>query len=156
MVSFQILSKLIEWPRLGCQLNSSSIGASETNNARCCMGRFAAVISGVFGLKNWVLEEAPPPVARSPSGSSTELLKLKAEAGEECCVCLSRFEEEDEATRELPCRHLFHRACVDRWLLLSRRRTCPLCRVPIDGEPPGGVYDDDLLIWFSTFLVPGF
>nr|CAD1835692.1 unnamed protein product [Ananas comosus var. bracteatus] len=122
------------------------------------MGRFAALISGVLGLKNWVFEEAPPLVARSPSGS-TELLKLKAEAGEECCVCLSRFGE-DEATRELPCRHLFHRACVDRWLL-SCRRTCPLCRVPIhDGGPAAG-YDeeqlsDDLLIWFSTFLVPGF
>ncbi|KQJ81968.1 E3 ubiquitin-protein ligase MPSR1 [Brachypodium distachyon] len=81
----------------------------------------------------------------------------------ECCVCLSRIRA-GEATRRLPCRHAFHRDCVDRWLALCKR-TCPLCRVYVvdansrqaaaakhSGEPLA----DDLVIWFSTMLVPGF
>ncbi|XP_062185279.1 uncharacterized protein LOC133888907 [Phragmites australis] len=82
---------------------------------------------------------------------------------DECRVCLSRIRV-GEATRRLPCRHVFHRDCVDRWLA-SCKRTCPLCRVYVtDGnrrpvaakrtaESP---HADDLVIWFSTVLVPGF
>jgi hypothetical protein len=35
------------------------------------------------------------------------------------------------------CRHGFHRACVDRWLL-TRAPTCPVCRAPVaaHAEPP--------------------
>ncbi|KAL5216441.1 hypothetical protein ABZP36_007842 [Zizania latifolia] len=79
----------------------------------------------------------------------------------ECCVCLSRIRV-GEATRRLPCRHAFHRDCVDRWLV-SCRRTCPLCRVyVVDGNKPAATKHsseplaEDLVIWFSTVLVPGF
>ena len=57
------------------------------------------------------------------------------EAAEECAVCLCPFGEGDEL-RDLPCRHSFHKECIDRWLLGSpafTRRTaelpsCPLCK----------------------------
>ncbi|KAL9149036.1 hypothetical protein ABFS82_12G083800 [Erythranthe guttata] len=45
---------------------------------------------------------------------------------DECAVCLCRIEEGDEV-RELRCEHLFHRACLDRWLGYGHM-TCPLCR----------------------------
>uniref|UniRef100_A0A0D3EM43 RING-type domain-containing protein n=1 Tax=Oryza barthii TaxID=65489 RepID=A0A0D3EM43_9ORYZ len=51
--------------------------------------------------------------------------------------------------RELRCRHVFHRACLDAWLVLPRA-TCPLCRdclLPPPCEPPRSFpldyYDDD-------------
>ncbi|KAI3817144.1 hypothetical protein L1987_10933 [Smallanthus sonchifolius] len=44
----------------------------------------------------------------------------------ECAVCLSAIGE-DEDVGELRCGHLFHEACLDRWLSF-RNRTCPLCR----------------------------
>ncbi|KAL4574590.1 hypothetical protein LXL04_021424 [Taraxacum kok-saghyz] len=44
----------------------------------------------------------------------------------ECVVCLSMIGE-DEEIRELRCGHLFHEACLDRWIRF-RNRTCPLCR----------------------------
>ncbi|KAL6650256.1 hypothetical protein ACP70R_009181 [Stipagrostis hirtigluma subsp. patula] len=95
-------------------------------------------------------------------------IKIPSEASDdggssECCVCLSRIRA-GEATRRLPCRHAFHRDCVDRWLA-SCTRTCPLCRVRVvDGNrrpaPPekhaGEPLVDDMVIWFSTMLVPGF
>ncbi|KAL6896650.1 hypothetical protein ACP4OV_007222 [Aristida adscensionis] len=49
------------------------------------------------------------------------------EAAVECVVCLSGVEEGEEV-RELRCRHVFHRSCLDRWLLARPLATCPLCR----------------------------
>ncbi|XP_020196222.1 E3 ubiquitin-protein ligase RHA2A [Aegilops tauschii subsp. strangulata] len=95
--------------------------------------------------------------------SSEEAAAKQPAAGEECCVCLSRIRA-GEATRRLPCEHAFHRDCVDRWLALCKR-TCPLCRVYVaDGNgrqaaakhAGEGALADDLVIWFSTMLVPGF
>ncbi|CAN6453520.1 unnamed protein product [Victoria cruziana] len=46
-----------------------------------------------------------------------------------CAICLQDFEDGD-AVRRLPqCRHIYHGACVDRWL--SRRGSCPMCRKEI-------------------------
>lgn len=43
-----------------------------------------------------------------------------------CAICLNVLMVQDHA-RALPgCGHLFHRACIDLWLL--RQTTCPLCK----------------------------
>eukprot|EP00455_Lapot_gusevi_P044738 TRINITY_DN5631_c0_g1_i1.p1 TRINITY_DN5631_c0_g1~~TRINITY_DN5631_c0_g1_i1.p1 ORF type:complete len:181 (+),score=19.33 TRINITY_DN5631_c0_g1_i1:130-672(+) len=42
-----------------------------------------------------------------------------------CAICMNDYEENDEL-RVLPCKHLFHKACVDNWLVAQR--TCPYCR----------------------------
>ncbi|KAF9143417.1 hypothetical protein BGX30_000483 [Mortierella sp. GBA39] len=44
---------------------------------------------------------------------------------QECAICLSDFEDGDEL-RHLYCNHLFHRNCVDRWLV--RNAFCPKCK----------------------------
>ncbi|CAN4124712.1 unnamed protein product [Withania somnifera] len=44
----------------------------------------------------------------------------------ECAICLCKIED-GEQVRELNCDHLFHRACLDRWMNCGRM-TCPLCR----------------------------
>ncbi|XP_031493917.1 brassinosteroid-responsive RING protein 1 [Nymphaea colorata] len=49
------------------------------------------------------------------------------EGGESCAVCLYEFEAGDEIRRLTNCRHIFHRACLDRWMDHDQR-TCPLCR----------------------------
>ncbi|XP_020584294.1 probable E3 ubiquitin-protein ligase XERICO [Phalaenopsis equestris] len=41
-------------------------------------------------------------------------------------ICLARFEPESVVNR-LPCGHLFHQSCVERWIEY-RNNTCPLCR----------------------------
>lgn len=46
--------------------------------------------------------------------------------GSQCVICLSALMEGD-AARSLPgCGYVFHRACIDLWLL--RRTICPLCK----------------------------
>lgn len=47
----------------------------------------------------------------------------------ECVICVEDFVEGDEV-RRLPCGHIYHRECVDVWLL--RSRACCLCKRPID------------------------
>lgn len=42
-----------------------------------------------------------------------------------CCICLAKYANNDEL-RELPCSHLFHKECVDKWLKINA--LCPLCK----------------------------
>lgn len=55
--------------------------------------------------------------------------RLRVGEPEKCCFCLDVFKE-DDILRLLPCDHIFHRECVDKWFA-SRRympRSCPLCK----------------------------
>ncbi|XP_071234357.1 RING finger protein 150-like [Salvelinus alpinus] len=45
-----------------------------------------------------------------------------------CAVCIEGYKPND-VVRILPCRHLFHKNCVDPWLL--DHRTCPMCKIDI-------------------------
>jgi len=42
-----------------------------------------------------------------------------------CCICLAKYADDDEL-RELPCFHVFHVDCVDKWLKINA--LCPLCK----------------------------
>ncbi|KAL0004347.1 hypothetical protein SO802_011908 [Lithocarpus litseifolius] len=44
----------------------------------------------------------------------------------ECCVCLCRFEAEEEVS-ELSCKHFFHKSCLEKWFD-NKHTTCPICR----------------------------
>ncbi|XP_068235673.1 uncharacterized protein [Palaemon carinicauda] len=47
----------------------------------------------------------------------------------ECCaICIEPYQVSD-TVRILPCRHQFHKYCVDPWLL--EHRTCPMCKMDI-------------------------
>ncbi|XP_057797058.1 RING-H2 finger protein ATL70-like [Salvia miltiorrhiza] len=43
-----------------------------------------------------------------------------------CAVCLSDFKESEEVRLLPECGHVFHRSCVDPWLMIHP--TCPICR----------------------------
>ncbi|XP_022915418.1 uncharacterized protein [Onthophagus taurus] len=69
-------------------------------------------------------------------GASDPEIQDKIE--EPCSICLMEYDHTKQI-RLLKCGHLFHRLCIDRWLL--RYLTCPLCRCGILGNyytfPPG-------------------
>ncbi|XP_074659331.1 E3 ubiquitin-protein ligase Zswim2-like [Tubulanus polymorphus] len=47
--------------------------------------------------------------------------------GKQCCICLRGYQL-GEFVRKLPCRHKFHRQCIDEWLM-HKKDKCP-----IDGQ----------------------
>lgn len=47
---------------------------------------------------------------------------------ENCAVCIENFKVKD-VVRILPCKHIFHRMCIDPWLL--DHRTCPMCKLDV-------------------------
>lgn len=57
------------------------------------------------------------------------------EYGNECPVCLSGFIEGDHVRQLNSCKHSFHVACIDKWLLYSHSN-CPLCRASVPVKPP--------------------
>ncbi|KAI8076259.1 hypothetical protein BDF21DRAFT_65888 [Thamnidium elegans] len=48
---------------------------------------------------------------------------------DECIICLEEYQEGDKI-RTLPCKHEFHSACVDLWLI-TRKKFCPICKYDI-------------------------
>ncbi len=47
---------------------------------------------------------------------------------ETCAVCIETYRVAD-VVRILPCKHQFHKSCIDQWLL--EKRTCPMCKMDI-------------------------
>ena len=71
----------------------------------------------------------------APEGVVNSAQVAADEEGELCAVCLCDFEPDDVLIR-LPCDHMFHEACVARWL--QQDSSCPQCRfniVPENAEP---------------------
>lgn len=54
--------------------------------------------------------------------------------GKDCAICLEEFEIGVEVS-EMPCKHWFHRGCVERWLRING--SCPVCRYAMPVEEHG-------------------
>ena len=57
-----------------------------------------------------------------------------------CAVCLSEVEDGEEV-RQLTCRHMYHRPCIDEWL--RKRGVCPLCVRKVSVKPHRARTPDD-------------
>ncbi|XP_010534025.1 PREDICTED: RING-H2 finger protein ATL68-like [Tarenaya hassleriana] len=54
-------------------------------------------------------------------------------ANKTCCpICLEVYMPEDKVVCLSKCHHLFHPACIDRWL--RKNPTCPNCRSSVSGK----------------------
>jgi len=79
--------------------------------------------SAEVGFDYWRL---PLALAASPCRSPRHASQEGAsEEPEVCTVCFAELAEGDQVRRLQPCGHLFHKQCIDRWLLGSSTR-CPI------------------------------
>ncbi|KAL9239843.1 hypothetical protein vseg_014124 [Gypsophila vaccaria] len=60
--------------------------------------------------------------------AGTEKERLISGEDAVCCICLANYANNDDL-RELPCTHLFHKDCVDKWLKINA--LCPLCKAQV-------------------------
>lgn len=59
--------------------------------------------------------------------------RFRSAIGEECPICYEGFD--DDHPKVTPClAHSFHKECIERWCASAaeQRRTCPMCRQPLD------------------------
>ncbi|KAI1371805.1 hypothetical protein F4677DRAFT_281622 [Hypoxylon crocopeplum] len=61
-----------------------------------------------------------------PDHSRKSCSSRPREDGLECSICLEGYKH-DDLVRETPCRHLFHKHCLEWWLVKHQGR-CPLCQ----------------------------
>ena len=71
--------------------------------------------------------EAVPSLLLSKSMS----LKGASLAGQTCAICIEEFQP-GLSVKALPCAHIFHASCIDRWLI--EVQTCPLCSSGLQHE----------------------
>ncbi|KAJ2460881.1 hypothetical protein GGF42_000559 [Coemansia sp. RSA 2424] len=79
---------------------------------------------------------APPPA------SQEAILKLpkrpvtseELQRNLDCGICMEEYKPEEYAV-ELPCKHVYHKDCIDHWLGMNG--TCPICRAAIEAKPEG-------------------
>ncbi|CAD6232036.1 unnamed protein product [Miscanthus lutarioriparius] len=78
-------------------------------------------------------DDEPPPLPAEYCDRLAVAVYRRGEGGAgqqaqdpDCAFCLSVVRDGEEV-RELRCRHVFHRTCLDAWLVRPRA-TCPLCR----------------------------
>lgn len=109
------------WDAERCRrANAAAIRCVEDNDLVCRWGQLkpAASMELCGGLSPTEFEELPR--------------HLVGRDGGDCVICLDALREGDNA-RSLPqCGHVFHRACIDLWLL--RQTRCPLCAVDVRGS----------------------
>lgn len=60
-----------------------------------------------------------------------EMAGARAVAMATCAVCLSEVRRKDRVWELRNCCHVFHKACLNRWLDHDEHLTCPLCRAPL-------------------------
>ncbi len=68
------------------------------------------------------------PVHRVSSEEAMEDTQLGANDQPQCNVCLGPYELGDEV-RTLPCRHKYHKQCIDPWLRTNA--ICPICKCSV-------------------------
>ena len=82
---------------------------------------------------------APPRISRELVDRNSILHPVcGGDAGEDCPICLDEMEA-GSICRRLPCMHIFHKDCVDEYLM-SKFPGCPVCRMSIFVDQSG--HDD--------------
>ncbi|KAJ2747109.1 hypothetical protein GGI20_000814 [Coemansia sp. BCRC 34301] len=79
---------------------------------------------------------APPPASQEAILKLPKRLVTSEELQRnlDCGICMEEYKPEEYAV-ELPCKHMYHKDCIDHWLGMNG--TCPICRAAVEARPEG-------------------
>ncbi|KAJ1667105.1 hypothetical protein IW140_001641 [Coemansia sp. RSA 1813] len=85
------------------------------------------------------LMDQAPSANSQPPASDESITKLprrtitasEANAKLDCGICMDEYKANEEVV-ELPCKHVYHKDCIEHWLKMNG--TCPICRTRIETE----------------------
>uniref|UniRef100_A0A7S4HD85 RING-type domain-containing protein n=1 Tax=Prymnesium polylepis TaxID=72548 RepID=A0A7S4HD85_9EUKA len=93
---------------------------------------FVAELRGYFAAISSDEDAPPPAVSDNEFAQLSEVRRSSSESAlasqDDCVVCLQRMAPMTRL-KELPCGHVFHAACLRRWL--GKSRCCPCCRAEL-------------------------
>ncbi|XP_022776850.1 E3 ubiquitin-protein ligase RNF181-like [Durio zibethinus] len=92
-------------------------------------------------LRGWANKDGQPPASKASIEAMPSVEIGESEDGE-CVVCLDDWKPR-EVAKEMPCKHMFHDECIEKWLGIHG--SCPVCRykMPVDEEEMGKKRDED-------------
>jgi hypothetical protein len=128
---------------LNLQPGSLKEDVLKTGQASSTGHRFPSELHHESGLTGVEVERMAQPntsAAQSSAPDATSGSEV-ADSDTTCIVCFLDYEDRD-VLRQLPCRHDFHKDCIDSWL--KHHRTCPICRKEL--VPPPMLNPSDALV----------
>lgn len=126
-----------DWLQFVDRMGSVNRGATDAEINRLPSERFDQQMLERVRMKRRQREGGPSGSRRSSGGGSAAgaSKSTAADEVEKCAICLGEYEEGEEV-KTLPCFHVFHTECVDRWLKVNK--ICPFCKQSIrPGDGPG-------------------
>lgn len=106
----------LQWePRLPCGLFASQL--SEL--------LFRDITPEDYDLLLQLDESVKRPTASKSSVENLPEVSQEEFAGKTCTICLCCFDSSDRVLK-LPCKHIFHKDCITKWLVESKP-ACPMC-----------------------------
>ncbi|KAG6529797.1 hypothetical protein ZIOFF_012011 [Zingiber officinale] len=88
-----------------------------------------------FGYPIYHSDSPIPPAAIKSRLPVVRFSTLRSDAAPLCAVCLAALEPRHEVRHLGNCAHVFHKACIDKWVDVGQV-TCPLCRALLLPGPP--------------------
>lgn len=118
---------LKHWCRLRQDLRSGGSGGDEDAEAAIAIEAAPATLAEAEAARRRCqLMEAMPVVVVGGGGHGNG-----GEEEADCSICLCKYKAGEEA-RVLPeCGHMYHKACLDPWLVVFNGQRCPLCCAPV-------------------------
>ncbi|XP_027083188.1 uncharacterized protein [Coffea arabica] len=135
-----------------CRINPREAESNDETSARASISRIVMLAEALFEVLDEIHQQsvvlssrpsmsslgsvpAPNEVVDSlPLRLYSKLQKHLQDEVAQCYICLVEYEEGD-SVRVLPCRHEYHKACIDKWLK-EIHRVCPLCRGDVCRSDP--------------------